>query len=338
MTIRMEIKMKYIIVNSVKNGNCYLRKENKKTRNTISNTKCVHLVDFAKEVVIKYMAKKGMVKALDVLDSTSGAVLLYKILEENLEKIENLEKNTGNTYFVSKESLSRETVQEIWQILSLLRMGAKTIKYEESKDIKITQIKELIESYEDRLQNLEIYDVPLLYKRAIEILESDFTKKQENENLELDFVKKQEDENLILDFIKKQEDSKYVISDVCMQKLTAVELEFLQKYTKGNYEIFPFLSKQEGKTYLKDAEFMKAYGISNEVSGVISRILEKDQKFGEIEILYSSAEYEPFLEAQLNARNISYAMTNRQLPADNPYLYMMKYILEWAKSDFTYET
>ena len=108
--------MKYIIVNSVKDGNRYLRKENKKKSNTTFNVACVHLFDFAKEIVTKAMAKKGSLKALDILDSTSGAVLLLEMLEER----------TSEYYFVAKESLSQETAQEIWGIMQQVRMGATT--------------------------------------------------------------------------------------------------------------------------------------------------------------------------------------------------------------------
>ena len=51
--------MKYIIVDSVKDGNRYIRKENKKQNSVLSNVKCVTLLEFAIEVVTQEQAKMG---------------------------------------------------------------------------------------------------------------------------------------------------------------------------------------------------------------------------------------------------------------------------------------
>ena len=99
--------MRYIVVDSVKDGNRYFRKLNRKNGEVLSNTKCVSLMEFAKEVVIKQQAKKGILIALDVLDGTSGAVLLLDILRGN----------AADNYFVPRESLSQETAQEVWNNL-----------------------------------------------------------------------------------------------------------------------------------------------------------------------------------------------------------------------------
>ena len=295
--------MKYIIVNSVKDGNRYFRKVNKQKKNTTANLKCVHLVDFAKEVVIKHMAKKGIIKALDVLDSTSGAVLLEEILNEV----------AGVNYFVPRESLSQDTAQEIWNVLMQLRMGVTTDAYAQSEDTKVLQIRTLIESYEKALKDRGQYDVPSLYKAALMIM------KEES--------------------IRGRVSDEYIISDVCHKSLTAVEQQFLQQYTCRTYSQFSLLTELEEKSVnsIKGAAFFRAYGISNEISHVISGILQKGQNLGEVEIFYTSAEYEPFLEGQFSARGIPYVMANRQLPADNTYLHAMKYILSWAKEDFSYQ-
>ena len=293
--------MKYIIVNSVKDGNRYLRKENKKKSNTTFNVACVHLFDFAKEIVTKAMAKKGSLKALDILDSTSGAVLLLEMLEER----------TSEYYFVAKESLSQETAQEIWGIMQQVRMGATTQAYEANKIPRVVQIMHLIEDYEKLLEQKEQYDTPSLYKKAIQMLQSEAVPgKKDNDTI--------------------------VISDVCKNRLTAIEQEFLDMYTQKDYSVFT-LPKATDEC-LKGAEFFKAYGMVNEVNYVVSQILEKKQMLGDVEIFYTAADYEPYLEAVFHSRKIPYAITKRQLPGDNDYIHLMKYILEWAENNYAYES
>ena len=300
--------MKYIIVDSVKDGNRYLRKQiqNKKNGTAIVNVKCTNLLEFAKEVVTKYMAKRtadtmGYLAALDVLDSMSGAVFVLKILEEK----------AGADYFIPKESLSQETAQEVWNVLSRIRMGKTTKMFEECTDKRVQQLKELREEYEALLIERELYDVPYLYKKAIEVLQ----KKP---------------------VYGKREKDTIVISNVCKENLSAVELEFLEMYTNGKYEEY-LLEADLKEDILQGVEFFKSYGISNEVQYVVSQILEKKQALGDVDIFYASEEYEPYLEAVFHSRNMPYAMVDRQLPADNIYLHVMKEILNWAGNNYSYE-
>ena len=49
----------YVIVRSIKEGNRLLRRENRKHPGTITaNVSCHHLVEFAKEVVLKERARE----------------------------------------------------------------------------------------------------------------------------------------------------------------------------------------------------------------------------------------------------------------------------------------
>ena len=112
--------MRYIIVDSVKDGNRYLRSFNKKTNLVTYNVKCVHLIDFAKEVVVRQMAQMGVIKAVDILDVTSCGDLLREVLE----------KKTGEDYFVPVESISPGTCEEILGDMNQIRMGAVTKDYD----------------------------------------------------------------------------------------------------------------------------------------------------------------------------------------------------------------
>lgn len=295
--------MKYIIVDSVKDGNRYLRKENKKNHAVISSTKCVSLIEFAKEVLVKQQAKKGILNALDVLDGTSCAVLLLELLKEKAD----------DSYFVPKESLSQETAQEVCSILTQLRMGAVTDAFESSKVSHVIQIKELLNQYEGFLVANNQYDKARIYKDAISILKSNT-------------------------MIRKKEQDSIIITDVCKNNLSAVENIFLDLYTNGNYEVFSLKDKLSLRDALAGIEFFESYGMANEVQYVLSKIMEKEYLLGDVEIFYTSEEYEPYIEAIFDSAGMPYAMINRQMPADNAYLHVMKYILNWASNQFSYES
>ena len=295
--------MRYIIVNSVKDGNRYLRKVNKHTQNTTYNVKCIHLSDLAKEVVIKDMAQRGEIKALDILNSMSGVDVLLEMLKSS----------ANDEYFIPVESISLATCEEVLHIMQQIRMGHPTLSYEQPEMDSVIQLKELIKSYEECISKMDMYDIPLLYKKAISIL-------------------KERDTN------KSDKDS-YEITDVCEEKLTALEKDFLVLYTKGDYKcnhIGQELEKNHEESLI-GAKFFKAYGISNEINYVISQIIENGYKLGDVEILYSSADYEPYIEANFGARSIPYSMINRKLPADNEYLNIIKLILKWVSGGYVYE-
>lgn len=294
--------MRYIIVDSVKDGNRYLRSFNKKTNLVTYNVKCVHLIDFAKEVVVRQMAQMGVIKAVDILEVTSCGDLLCEILENK----------TGEDYFVPSESISTGTCEEILDVMNQLRMGVVTNAYDNTDDSTILQLKDLINTYEKCLSEMDVYDIPLLYKKAIAIL---------NENKSTIPIS-----------------DSYEISDACKSQLTALENNFLDLYTCNKYKIFSVIpSEQSINAGLAGAKFFRAYGISNEVRYVISQIIDKGQQLGDVEIFYSSADYEPYIEACFSADNIPYSMINRKLPADNIYINVMKHIVKWAEGNFTYE-
>ena len=153
--------MRYIIVNSVKDGNRYIRKENRKPDNVTFNVACVHLLDLAKEVVIKDMARKGIIKAVDILQDISAVDCLLEIVKQKAD----------DTYFVPRESVSPETCEEVFRVIQQIRMGATTPAYEQCKSASLEQLKDLIDSYENTLIQMDVYDIPLLYSKAISVLQ-----------------------------------------------------------------------------------------------------------------------------------------------------------------------
>lgn len=294
--------MKYIIVNSIAEGHRYIRKENRKAGNTMVNVCCLHLVDFAKNLVIKKRAKKGILKALNIADGTETVVLMEEILE----------RNKGKDFFVPEESFCFDTAREVLESIRQIRMGKGTKEYENADDKKIFQIKSVITEYESALQEKDLYDDVRLYQEALEELESEGT--------------------------KNGKDS-YEIWEECFENLSYLERSFLEKMTSGNYEkVSLFASdKQVLEESLKGATFFKTYGIANEVNYVVADILKNKRKLGDVAVFYTNAAYEPYLEACFSEKRMPYKMVSRQRVSENRYVSFMYAVLKWAGADYSYQ-
>ena len=293
--------MKYIIVNSIAEGHRYIRKENRKAGNTMVNVCCLHLVDLAKNLVIKKRAKKGILKALNIADGTETVVLMEEILE----------RNKGKDFFVPEESFCFDTAREVLESIRQIRMGKGTKEYENADDKKIFQIKSVITEYESALQEKDLYDDVRLYQEAVEELE---------------------------EAIKTGKDS-YEIWEECFENLSYLERSFLEKMTSGNYEkVSLFASdKQVLEESLKGATFFKTYGIANEVNYVVADILKNKRKLGDVAVFYTNAAYEPYLEACFSEKRMPYKMVSRQRVSENRYVSFMYAVLKWAGADYSYQ-
>lgn len=307
------LKMKHVIVQSVKDANRCIRRINKNGE-MLKDVKCSTLIETAKDIIMQKLALEGQLKAPDILDSVSASILMEKILEEK-------SKEKGD-FFVPRESINYETGVRIWNILLQIRMGEVTEEYKNSLESKLIQIQDVIASYEKKLIEQKKYDLCRIYQEAIYVLEEKAGQLFTSVN-------------------------KYAISDVCLERLTAVEKRFWEKLTGGVYEIKSFQTitgksleecceEEHKKILLQGAKFFKGYGISNEVNYVAENIKKQKQNYGEVCVLYTSPEYEPFLEAQFGSSKIPYCMTSRQLATDNRYVGLMKLVLRWAESGYLY--
>ena len=126
--------MKYIIVNSVAEGHRYIRRKNMETGNIMVNESCCHLVDLAKNLVIKNRAQKGILRPLTMAESTETVVFMEEIME----------RYESPQFFVPKKSFCFDTAKEVLESVNQIRKGKVTDAFENSSLDKIVQIKELI--------------------------------------------------------------------------------------------------------------------------------------------------------------------------------------------------
>lgn len=297
--------MKYIIVDSVKDANRYIRRSNKKNIGEIlSDVHCCHLSELAKEIVVRERAAGGCLKAPETMDSVSGVILLEEIIAQKFVE----------DFFVPQESMSTATVQEVWRSLLQVRMGEETEQYRTSEELKVKQLQQLCRAYEQELEERDIYDECRMYREACEILQRHIT------------------------WSKQGKDS-YAVLDDCYEKLSALQIRFLNLISGNSYERIPVkgAESEEVEAALKDVAYFRGYGIANEIRYVLRDVEEKQLPLGEVLVLYTSAEYEMYLEALFGSWKIPYCMTNRQTVTDNRYLGLMKQILRWAEEGYAYE-
>lgn len=329
--------MRYFIVNSIKEGNRLIRRENKKNQQeTIVGLLCCHLIDFAKEVVIQDMAKEGNLEGLAILENQSEVIVMQNILYD-------MYQNKKEAFFIPENSICFETAQEVLKSINQIRSGKVTETYQNTDDIKILQIKQLIKIYENQLEEGKQYDKIRLYQKALEILKEKNSREillEElfQENLQRISKELSYKDTFDVKNVKKFTENSYYISNVCFEKLTYLERQFLEQYTLGTYQICNLFPKMEEQYHsvLKEAEFFQGYGMANEIVYVAEKIKNEKQPFGKTAVFYTSTAYEPFLEAVFGSKRISYRMTTRQQELDNRYIALMYAVLRWAEGNYDY--
>ena len=296
----------YIIVRSVKEGNRLLRRENKKhPGRPAAGVGCHQLSELARETVLRERAEKGKLRGGEILDMLSCAAVLDRIMKENWKE----------NWFLSKNCLGLSTAMEVLEALNVLRLGKLSAEFKKKltgqEDCKEKQLFALWDKYEKKLRELDKYDEPLLYLDAIRVL-----KYQQAEYY--------------------TEKRTYYISGDCFELLTSVEKEFFELFTGGRYEVFE-QKLPSGQLLSGKATFFRSYGMANEVEYVAKKILKEGQTFGDVSVLYTSPEYEPFLRGVFGNRGISYRLTSAHSALENSFVSMMLAVLRFVENNYEYE-
>ena len=300
----------YVIVRNVKEGNRLLRRENKKNpEHVTANVGCYHLVDFAKDIILQMRAAQGELSALVLLDKLSCAAVLDTIFKEN---------DTVD-WFVPKACQGISTAAEVLESLNMLRMGKCTEQWETyrqeacegiSRD-REHQLFLLIFMLEKRLKEQDAYDEALLFLEAVRGV------KEQKKRIRLPM-------------------GRFFISGDCRELLTAVEREFLELLTGGSYEVFEQHPVTK-ETLCGNVTFFKGYGMANEAEYVVRKIIEEKQPLGEVSVLYTSPEYEPYLRGVFGSRGLPYRLVSSYSAVENSYVAVMLATLEFVENGYVYE-
>lgn len=155
-----DLSEKILICSDVKNGNRLIRKCNKDGICRV-NTECKHMSDIAREIIIGNAAKNGRLVPFKLLDNSSCAVIIDRLIRSNSDKLP----------FFKKESMCSTAVSEIMRIINVIRMNDVTQEYMSTDEENIVCLRRLIEMYHNELEKMGAYDSYTLIKAAVDIAE-----------------------------------------------------------------------------------------------------------------------------------------------------------------------
>lgn len=292
---------KILITDNMKNINTALR-QICHDGTDIYHIRVVKLTDLAREIIIRDFAKQGKIERVEMESEDTCVFLVDELLRKQASK-----QAKTVSFFIPQESMCEETAREVLHTMNQIRMGVVRKDYKDSTDEKIVQIKQLIQDYENLLEDKGIYDCCRLLKDAIQIMKKDYEKQPAK------------------------------IGCCFFQKPTAREKAFLSAYTK-EYEELSVLSNN--LSVLSNNEvtyhFFETYGIVNEINYVIRDIKKRNIHFGQVNLLYSSLEYEPFIKGMLSEQQIPHSFLSRYSAETLPSIRLILDLLNWAEGGYVY--
>lgn len=316
---------KVIITDRVKNGNKLLRRLNREHGVDVKGVKCISLLQIATEFLCAYYAiYEPETTAADLLPQEAGGYVMDEILRE---------KNGDKLLFVPEECFCVKTAEAILQSINQVRMNNKKKAYDTATDCSVVQIKSLIYWYEQKLKSMNRVDEPLLLKTAIEKFDS-LQYREPSGNGPFICLPWLANSNLgiLADYECTALEQRFMDCLSSMpastEKREIVSLEF--------YPVPQNTDEQNGQSPV-DYTFFKAYGMVNEISYVIRRMLNDGLKFGDVNLIYSEDRYAEFIASAFESQGIPYAFLTGKRASETKVVQFFLRILEWASDDYLYE-
>ncbi len=311
---------KRIVTNRVANGNALLRMYNIQDQKDLAAVSCVSVLQIVEELVFAWYAFQGELKEIHDLDAAASAFILHDMIQ------------TGEYPSIPEESRCIRTSEEVLRILNQLRMNELKAEFRDTEDRRAKDLREMMAEYEKKLAERDLYDNPRLLKRGIEILEAI-----------------EEKTDVITRYLPWTRNCRFAILQD--EEWTGKEREFLDKLVglasthddEEAYVMLDFYADTSGENPNVKYEFFNAYGAVNEVRHVADWIEGKnDEKkaipYGEVQVFYTSAEYEPFIRSVFGSRKIPYRFVSGRRVADTDMVRFMISVLDFIKDDYLYKT
>lgn len=298
---------KMIVTDRVRNGNRLLRKRNIEQKKDCVFTSCITISGIAEEFLNAWSACIGE-EGVTLLEPEACVYLLDELLEKAREEYT----------FVPEECHCVKTTETILKSLNQIRMNEPKKGFLDSEDSKITELKKLIFVYEQKLEKENYCDQALLIKKAVTILEQ---------------IKDKEELFFYLPWITSCNIG--YLEDL---ELTALEQHFFDRLLGlSGHEAEKLEYYSDCKNNKVNYRFFSAYGSFNEVRYVVEDILEKNRRYDEVNVFYTSPEYENIIKSAFESRGIPYQFLTGERTSENPLMLIFRALLEFAKEDFLYE-
>ena len=297
---------KIVLTDHIRNGQSLLRKFNIGQEKDCCQVSFMTIQQVAKELLFAWNAFEETTEAETVLEPESCVYVLDEIIRD------------GSYYFVPSDCFCIQTTEEILKSLNQIRMNESKQEYWNSDERKIKELQQLIACYETKLESEHAYDMPLLLKKAIWILKQ--LKEKEELYLYLPWMKQCQ--------IGYLEDFELTAQENCFLKelliISGQSVQKLQFYTE---------TMQTDVNY----RFFSAYGIVNEIRYVIEDMLNKNRRYDEVNVFYSSPVYEHFIRGAFESRGIPCRFLTGESVSANFLVQFLTAVLEFAREDFLYE-
>lgn len=305
-----EQNRRILIVSNLNIGQELIRQHEAVTGQLIRNVTCMTLSQMLELVFLYLQAEKGFEQSYALVNATEALLIFRSVIFENISSLK---------YFNKEKMMNLVTTKEMFDKANLIRnLGWSGEENKVSND-RVTDMKFLIDAYEKKLEAKESLDEIGLYTYVL-------TEMQQWENTEKELLAVFSAE---ISFLEE-----------AVENISGRQKKFLEiLQNEGKAAAISLYEKQPSVVDLMENKehifFFKGYGSYNEVSYVANDILSKNIPFGNVTVLYSSANQLPTIASAFSGNNLPMKMISRHPAKDNPYISMAKRILTWAKEEYS---
>lgn len=296
---------KVIITDRLSNAQRLLRKSNREAGIDGCEVSRKTLLQIAEELLFAKWAFDGVVSVPQILSAQASVYIIDEILR------------TKQYGFVPKECYCIRTSEELLRNIQQIRMNETTEVYEEENGTKLSEIKDMIATYEAQLTERNCMDEPTVLREALAVLEG----------------MKSEELFFYLPWLWGCRIG--ILEDM---EVAALEQSFMDTlFTLANIEteVLTFCEEKDSKAVAY--QFFAAYGAANEVRYVAKQIEEKKLAYGAVNLFYTDVVYENFIKATFGKKGIPYEFLTGESIASTETIHLMVTIIDWAASDFLYK-
>ena len=300
-----------LVVSDLGKGQALIRDFGNVSGEIITNVECKTIRELAKEICCYLYSERNMDEAVQVLETDEACMLFRSVLIDHISDMK---------YFNDERMMSIGTVEEIFDKVNLIRENRWSSIGDSVQNDKINDLKMLIALYEQKLEDKSMMDETGLLRFVSDAIKGI----------------PEEERSLIIngEITAVSED---------LETATHLRRDFLET-VKGNNQETPLFvevfdeQQDENPEYanLKDkAIFFKGYGSINEAAFIADDIISKGVPYGDVSVIYTSSTQVSAISAALKGNGITASFTSTHTALDNPYITLIKEILDWAEDNYS---
>lgn len=300
-----------IITDRVSNINRLIRRGNRYKNEDMADCHVLSITQLAQELVCAFSALYEPGVDYRFISPAMSSMVMQVIL-----------KNT-KTKYIPESSKCNKTAAELLRVFNQIRLNHATDKFETGTGERLSELRGLMKTYEERLRQSNELDYPALINKAAECLDSIMGKGNAAVTLPYFLPRLNRDAS---------------VTYIFFSELLAREKEFIDKLEKAFGGKFLTVEAENDKQQNAQKHFFESYGAANEVRYVAEKIENNNIHFGDMIIIYASDIYENLIRAEFESRGISYSFPKGTHAASENYIALMLDMIAFVREDYSYET